>query len=122
MAKNETSHEYLVRLMTEAGTYDPRYEAQIEDAADTRDLIKKIRKAIGSNLCNKEMKTGGIDVKDVANPLLDTLGKYKKIFQGQLSALGLNWDGFKKSENKVANREQDNSENDPTAEYFNSIK
>lgn len=121
MAKTETSQEYIVRLMNDAGTYDPRYELQIEDAAETRDLIKKIRQSIGSKLVNTEIKTGGVDVKEVANPLLDTLAKYKKLFQGQLAALGLNYDGYKKPTNKKAESEP-TDEADPTADYFNSIR
>lgn len=120
MAKTETSQQYIKRLMEDAGTYDARYELQIEDAAETRDMIKKIRKAIGSKLVNSEMKTGGIDIKEVANPLLETLAKYKKLFQGQLAALGLNYDGYKKPTNKKAENEQ-TDEHDPTADYFNSI-
>lgn len=121
MAKNETSYEYIVRLMTDAGTYDPRYEMQIEDAADTRDLIRKIRKEIGRDLVSNEMKTGGVDIKKVANPLLETLAKYKKLFQGQLAALGLNYDGYKKPSNVVADKEADQNDNDPTADYFGAI-
>lgn len=120
MSKTEKSYEFIVRLMTEAGTYDPRYELQIEDAAETRDLIKKIRKEIGNNLSNDELKTAGVDVKKVANPLLDTLAKYKSLFQKQLAALGLNYDGYKKPTNKKAESESID-ENDPTAEYFNSL-
>lgn len=107
--------------MNDAGTYDARYELQIEDAAETRDMIKKIRKSIGSKLTNSELKTGGVDVKEVANPLLETLAKYKKLFQGQLAALGLNYDGYKKPTNKKAENEQ-SDENNPTAEYFNAIR
>lgn len=121
MAKTETSYEYIIRLMTDAGTYDPRYELQIEDAAETRDLIKKIRKEIGRDLVSTEMKTAGVDIKKVANPLLEVLAKYKKLFQGQLAALGLNYDGYKKPTNKKAESEK-TDENDPTAEYFSAIR
>lgn len=121
MAKTETSYEYIIRLMTDAGTYDPRYELQIEDAAETRDLIKKIRKEIGRDLVSTEMKTAGVDIKKVANPLLEVLAKYKKLFQGQLAALGLNYDGYKKPTNKKAESEP-TDENDPTAEYFSAIR
>lgn len=120
MAKQETSHQYLVRLMEEAGTYDPRYEMQIEDAADTKDWIKKIRKEIGRDLVSTEMKTAGVDIKKVANPLLEVLAKYKKLFQGQLAALGLNYDGYKKPTNKKAEN-SGTDEDDPTMAYFNSI-
>lgn len=120
MAKTEKSYDYICRLMNDAGTYDPRYELQIEDAAETRDLIKKIRREIGSDFVSNEMKTAGVDVKKVANPLLDTLAKYKKLFQGQLAALGLNYDGYKKPTNRKAENEAVD-ENDPTAEYFLSI-
>lgn len=121
MAKNESSHDYIVRLMTEAETYDPRYELQIEDAADTRDFIKRIRKEIGRDLVSEELKTGGVDIKRVANPLLEMLAKYKKLFQGQLAALGLNYDGYKKPTNKKAESEAADI-NDPTMEYFNTIR
>ena len=120
MAKTETSHQNLVRLMEEAGTYDPRYEMQIEDAADTKDWIKKIRKEIGRDLVSTEMKTAGVDIKKVANPLLEVLAKYKKLFQGQLAALGLNYDGYKKPTNKKAEN-SGGDEDDPTMAYFNSI-
>lgn len=120
MAKTEKSYDFIVRLMNEAGTYDARYELQIEDAAETRDLIKKLRKEIGSDFVSNEMKTAGVDVKKVANPLLDTLAKYKKLFQGQLAALGLNYDGYKKPTNKKAEN-SGTDEDDPTMAYFNSI-
>lgn len=120
MAKTETSHDFIVRLMEEAGTYDSRYELQIEDAAETRDLIKKIRKEIGRDLVSEEMKTAGVDIKKVANPLLSTLATYKKLFQGQLAALGLNYDGYKKPTNKKAEN-SGTDEDDPTMAYFNSI-
>ena len=120
MAKTESSIQHIKRLMTDAGTYDTRYELQIEDAAETRDLIKKIRKEIGRDLVSEELKTGGVDVKKVANPLLETLAKYKKLFQGQLAALGLNYDGYKKPTNKKAEN-SGGDEYDPAAEYFTSI-
>ncbi len=120
MAKTEKSYDYLVRLMTDAGTYDPRYEAQIESTAWTLDMIKKIRKKIGNDLVSDELKTAGVDTKKVANPLLDTLNKFQKLYQGQLAALGLNYDGYKKPTNKKAEN-SGTDEDDPTMAYFNSI-
>ena len=120
MAKTEKSYEYIKRLMEEAGTYDARYDLQIEDAAETRDMIKALRKEIGRDLVSTEMKTAGVDIKKVANPLLEPLAKYKKLFQGQLAALGLNYDGYKKPTNKKAEN-SGTDEDDPTMAYFNSI-
>ena len=120
MAKTEKSYDYIKRLMEEAGTYDARYDLQIEDAAETRDMIKALRKEIGRDLGSTELKTAGVGIKKVANPLLETLAKYKKLFQGQLAALGLNYDGYKKPTNKKAEN-SGTDEDDPTMAYFNSI-
>lgn len=120
MAKQEKSYNFIKRLMEEAGTYDPRYEAQIEDAADTRDLVRGLRKALGNQFKSTELKTGGIDTKDVGNPITKDLLAAKKEFRAALCSLGLNYDGYKKPTNKKAESESID-ENDPTAEYFNSI-
>lgn len=120
----QQSITYIRNLMEDAGTYDPRFTAQIEDAADTRDYIDQVKKEIKKvGLLRTEIKTAGIDEKHVANPLLDTLLKFKKLYKDQLAALGLNYDGFKKVENRTAaNDTAATTENGPTMEYFNAIR
>lgn len=120
MAKTEKSYDYIKRLMEDAKTYDARYELQIEDAAETRDMIKALRKEIGRDLVSNEMKTAGVDIKKVANPLLEVLAKYKKLFQGQLAALGLNYEGYKKPTNKKAENSGPN-ENGTIIDFFQTV-
>lgn len=121
MAKTkETSFEYIVRLMEQAGTYDPRYELQIERAASTRDKILRIEKQMGKDMFDIQASYGGKSVGIEAKPHVAVLLQLEKLFQGQLSDLGLNYGGYKKPTNKKAESES-MDDNDPTAEYFNSI-
>lgn len=97
MAKTNTA-EYLRGLMKEAGIYQSFFEAQIADAADTCDMIESMRKKLGKNFVMQEMKTAGIDMKMVANPLIGEIKSMKVIYMNQLGALGLNYNGYKKKE------------------------
>ena len=93
MARKSTSelhNEYLRGLMQKAGTYSPKYEAQLADAADTYEMIQQLKKKVGKDVVVKEVKDKGAGVSVKAHPLLDVIVKLKNTYLNQLKALGLN--------------------------------
>jgi len=117
-SKKHLTHGERIRVMMEdAGIYEPRYEIQIEQTAETMveidDIKAQIRKE-GRTLL--EEKTGGIGVKQTMHPLYTPLNNFQQLLIRQLAALGLNKLNSKKEEAASTKKA-----NDPTMEYLSSI-
>lgn len=118
MAKKNKTYDDLVADMKEAGTYQPYFRYQIQDAADTYDMICDFQKRIKREPVKEEYKTGGMDVKLAAHPLIQAVNSLKNTLAKQLGYLGLNYSSQKKADSSIKPQQD---ENDPTAEYFNTI-
>lgn len=110
MAKTKSQKESENRIrnmMEDAGIYEPRYELQIEqtaetmvDIADMKAVIKKEGRVV------QEVKTGGLGMKTAAHPLYMPLNQLQQLLIRQMASLGLNKLSEKKSEAKEAKRQE----------------
>ena len=110
MAKTKSQKESEIRIrnmMEDAGIYEPRYELQIEQTADTMVDIEEIKSVIKKEgRVVQEVKTGGLGMKTTAHPLYMPLNQLQQLLIRQMASLGLNKLSEKKSEAKEAKRQE----------------
>lgn len=110
MAKTKSqknNEERIRKLMEDACIYEPRYELQIEQTAETMvdiDEMKAVIKKEGRVV--QEVKTGGLGMKSAAHPLYMPLNQSQQLLLRQMASLGLNKLSEKKSEAKEAKRQE----------------
>lgn len=118
MAKESKTYTELVEDMQAAGTYQPWYRLQIRDTADTIDTISRYQRLINKEPVGEEYKTGGIDTKKTAHPLIQAVATLKNTLAKQLGYLGLNYSSQKKAESSINTQK---AEDDPMLQYMNNI-
>ena len=117
--KTKTPSE-LRQRMQDAGIYEERFEFQITETAEiidelakTKGIIQKEGRVIKITTYGGSMPTD----KPIEHPLLPHYRSLHKDLPNHLAALGLNRLSEKKAEPKPKT-----DKNDPTAEWYNSIK
>lgn len=118
--KTKTPSE-LRQRMQDAGIYEERFEFQITETAEIIDELAKTKGIIQKEgrVINQETYGNATTTltKKVEHPLLAHYRSLHKDLPNHLAALGLNRLSEKKAEPKPKT-----DKNDPTAEWYNSIK